>query len=207
MSKNSTPSATTAATAAVILPTVQELNQINDLTRSGWKTFDHLILSMQAVMEKKNGLTTRDRKSVWAQAEEAFLAKTGSTWRELLAELANETEREAEQAAQEAEQAAQEAAQPTRTEGAQFGYPNCLAPLDARGIAAMEAEYMNAPEFRAVSAQVYGSLFKGAASSRRFGIKASEWIKRTQEHGYPRRLLLLVAFRAYSAPTAQICGA
>lgn len=203
MSKNAT---TSTATAAVILPTAQELNQINDLSRDGWKTFDHLILSMSAVLEKKNGLTTRDRKAVWAQAEEAFLAKTGSTWRELLAELANETAREAEQAAQEA---AQEAAQPVTTEGARFGYPHCLPVLSQEGRDAMEAEYMKADEFQAVPARVYGQLFKGAASSRRHGIKASEWMRRIHgaDNRIPRRLLLLVAFRAYSAPVAQICGA
>lgn len=190
MSKNTT-------TAAVILPTSEEFAAVSALRGEVGKVFASLALSMSAVLEKKNGLTTRDRKAVWLEAEERFLGERSISWRELLAEQANEAAREA----------AQEAAQPTRTEGAQFGYPNCLAPLSQAGRDAMEAEYMNAPEFRAVSAQVYGSLFKGAASSRRHGIKASEWIRRTQAHGYPRRLLLLVAFRAYSAPTAQICGA
>lgn len=192
MSKTSTTS------AAVTLPTASDLAAVSALRGEVAKVFSALALSMDAVLEKKNGLTSRDRKAVWAQAEERFLGERGISWRELLAEHANEEARDA------AQEAAQEAAQ---TEGARYGYPHCLPVLSAAGRDAMEKEYSSLPEFRPVAAHVYGSLFKGAASSRRHGIKASEWIRRTQAHGYPRRLLLLVAFRAYSAPVAQICGA
>lgn len=196
MSKNTT--------TKVTLPTSKDLSALEAFRGSvAFAPFTFLAHSMKAVLTKENGLTARDRKTVWEQAEERFLGERGISWRELLAELQNETAREQEEAAASQPQQAQ--GQPT--EGAQFGYPRCLAPLSQKGREAMEAEYNALPDFRPVSAQTYGSLFKGAASSRRFGIRASEWIKRTQQHGYSRRLLLLVAFRAYSAPTAQICGA
>ena len=130
------------------------------------------------------GLGFREMSEVWREAERYFGDVVGLSWQEALTSY---EEMQADAPTAEA-------------------YPSCLSELSEQDQQTLERIYNDAPRFRPVSKEAYNQLFKGACISRRGGVEWQVWGERAKIAGWPRGLVALIAFRAYSMPSEQIKG-
>ena len=130
------------------------------------------------------GLGFRETCEVWREAERYFGDVVGLSWQEALTSY---EEMQADAPTAEA-------------------YPSCLSELSEQDRQTLERIYNDAPRFRPVSKEAYSQLFKGACISRRGGVAWQVWGERAEIAGWPRGLVALIAFRAYSMPSEQVKG-
>ena len=130
------------------------------------------------------GLGFREMSEVWREAERYFGDVVGLSWQEALTSY---EEMQADAPTTEA-------------------YQNCLPVLSEQDQQTLERIYNNAPRFHPVSREAYNQLFKGACISRRGGVSWQVWGERAKIAGWPRGLVALIAFRAYSMPSEQVKG-
>ena len=130
------------------------------------------------------GLTMADFCAQWERIEGIFSDALGLSWQEALTSYG---EMQADAPTAEA-------------------YPSCLPELSEHDRQTLERIYNNAPRFRPVSKEAYSQLFKGACISRRGGVSWQVWGERAKIAGWPRGLVALIAFRAYTMPSEQIKG-
>lgn len=151
----------------------------------GLSVFGDLIKFCTNTVKAGCSISDKDRAQLWEQVEETFLAANGATWQEMLAELREMMANAPEQDAAKA-------------------YPACLDPIGPDDVAELERIHDEAGKFRFVSKETYCQLFKGAASSRRYGVSWKVWSRRATKDGHARGLVALIAYRAYSMPTAEL---
>ena len=173
-------------TATETFPTPEQFAILRNHSKALPEQYDDLLAVADRILAAGAGLSMDDRNHAWAQAESDFEMSRGIRWDDLLAEFSNEIQREQSKSASR--------------------YQNILPPLTERDAVNLERIYNEAPRFRPVSKEAYNGLFKGAASSRRSGVSFDTWGQRSVAAGWPRGLVALIAFRAYSMPIAELVG-
>lgn len=170
-------------------PTAQEIQTLSAFTGSNPFARQVVTLARNIIAAGPAGMSSKDRATAWEVIPE--------NWRELMAA--------AEEARAEAAQEAANATARMADRNAPARYPDCLPPIEGDALAELETLYKQAPLFQKVDPRTYSRLYFGAACSRRGGLDWRIWANRVRRF-YPRGLVLLIAGRAYSAPTADICA-
>lgn len=167
-------------------PSLQELATLEAFTR--FESIGKIVkLARNILAAGPSGLSFADRCAAFATVPE--------NWRDLFKE-------EQEQEFAKAQKAQEQKPTPT---AAPEGYPKALPPLEGAALAELEKMYREADRFRPVNPALYAELFKVAAMHRRAGIRWQDWANKIRRN-QPRGLILLIAGRVYTMPTAELCG-
>lgn len=148
----------------------------------GASVFADLLKFCQNTIKAGRSISDKDRAQLWEQVEETFLAAHGATWQEMLAELRDMMASAPEQTTAKA-------------------YPLCLDPISDEEVAVLEEIYTKS-RFVFVPRAQYCEAFKVACAHRRNGIIWQVWFDRALS--IPLGTRALIAFRAYSMPTAEL---
>lgn len=148
----------------------------------GLSVFGDLVKFCQNTIKAGRSISDKDRAQLWEQVEEAFIGVNGATWQEMLAELRDMLANAPELPTAKA-------------------YPACLDPISDEEVAVLEEIYTKS-RFVFVPHGQYCEAFKVACAHRRNGIIWQVWFDRALS--IPLGTRALIAFRAYSMPTADI---